>query len=240
MKLIYEERFENLNNWNFEHGFIRNKELQYYTNRNIELNKGLIIYGKKENILNENYDSKSDDWRKNRKYAEYTSSSINTKGKFDFKYGVIEVKAKIPVAKGAWPAIWLMGTEEQHPFCDEVDIMEYYLSEDKPTILANFLYSYNGEHNWITKKVCLNYFKNKDKDWENKFHIWKLDWNPKYMKIYIDGELINEIKIDDIKGNKFKKKYYILLNLAIGSNGGTPDDSKMPLQYKIEYIKVYQ
>ena len=63
-------------------------------------------------IKNKLYDFSSDDWRKNREYCEYTSSSINTKDKFEFKYGVSEVKAKIPTADGAWPAIWLLGSEE--------------------------------------------------------------------------------------------------------------------------------
>lgn len=240
MKLVFEEYFKNLDNWNFEEGFIRNNELQYYTNKNVELLNGLKIYGREENIKNSLFDSNSSDWRKNRKYAEYTSSSINTKGNFEFQYGIMEVKAKIPTADGAWPAIWLMGSEEEYPYCDEVDVMEYYLCDNIPTILANFMWSNNGEYNWSIKQVSFDYFKNKDIDWENKFHIWKLDWQEDYMRIYIDDELINELNISNIKDNKFKKKYYILLNLAIGKNGLKPEDIDMPLIYEIEYVKVYQ
>lgn len=240
MELVFEEYFNNLDNWNFEEGFIRNCELQYYTNNNVELSKGLKIYGKKEKIKNKLYDSSSDDWRKNREYCEYTSSSINTKDKFEFKYGVLEVKVKIPTADGSWPAIWLLGSEEEYPYCDEVDVMEYYMCGDSPSILANFMWSNNGEYNWSTKQLSLDYFKNKDNDWENKFHIWKLDWTEEYMRIYIDDELINEINISNIKGNKFKKKYYILLNLAIGRKGLRPNDNDLPLIYEIEYVKLYQ
>ncbi len=82
--------------------------------------------------------------------------------------------------------------------------------------------------------------KSIDKDWTNKFHVWKLDWQEEYMRIYIDNELINEINIKNIQGNKFKKKYYILLNLAIGRKGLKPIDSAMPLTFEIEYVKVYQ
>lgn len=60
------------------------------------------------------------------------------------------------------------------------------------------------------------------------------------MKIYLDNELINEINISKIKGSKFKKKYFILLNLAIGKNGFKPNSSNMPLKYVIEYVKVYK
>ena len=240
MTLIFEEYFNNLDNWNFEEGFIRNYELQYYASNNVKFSNGLKIYGKKEKIRNKLYDCSSDDWRKNRKYAEYTSSSINTKGKFEFKYGVLEVKAKIPTSDGSWPAIWLLGSEEKYPFCDEVDVMEYYMCGDSPSILANFMWSNNGEYNWSTKQLSLDYFKNKDNNWENKFHIWKLDWTKEYMRIYIDDELVNEININNIKGNKFKKKYYILLNLAIGRKGLRPNDNDLPLVYEIEYVKVYQ
>lgn len=240
MKLVFEEYFHNLDNWNFEKGFVRNYELQYYTDKNVEFSNGLKIYGKKAKIKNEKYDSNSDDWRLNREYSEFSSSSINTKEKFEFKYGVLEVKAKIPTADGSWPAIWLLGSEEEYPFCDEVDVMEYYLCGDSPSILANFMWSNNGEYNWSSKNISIDYFKNKDRDWENKFHIWKLDCQEDYMRIYIDNELINEINISNIKGNKFKKKYYILLNLAIGRKGLKPKNSDIPLIYEIEYVKVYQ
>lgn len=237
-KLIFYEKFKNLNNWNFEYGFIRNEELQYYTDKNIKLENGLIIYGKEEKIKNENYNKNSNDYRKNRKYADYTSSSINTKGKFEFKYGILEVKAKIPTADGAWPAIWLLGSEEDWPHSDEVDIMEYYLYNNRPSILGNFMY-YNESCIWSTKAISLKFFKEQNENWENQFHIWKLDWTEKYMKIYLDNELINEINISKIKGNKFKKKYFILLNLAIGKKGLKPISDLMPLEFIIEYVKVY-
>lgn len=240
MKLIFDEHFKNLNNWNFEYGFVRNKELQYYTDKNIELNNGLTIYGKEEEVINQNYIEGSSDWRESRKIANYTSSSINTRGKFDFKYGIMEVKAKIPISKGAWPAIWLLGSEDDWPYGDEIDIMECYLWCDQPTILGNFMYYSNNQINWSTKQVQISYFKDKDSSWEDKFHIWKFDWTEHYMRIYLDDELINEIKIDDIKGDIFKKRYYILLNLAIGGHGAIPLKEEIPLKYEIEYVKVYQ
>lgn len=60
------------------------------------------------------------------------------------------------------------------------------------------------------------------------------------MKIYIDDKLINEINISNINGNKFKREYYILLNLVICRKGLKPKDSDIPLIYEIEYVKVYQ
>ncbi len=240
MKLILEEHFDNLNNWNFEYGFVRNHEDQYYVDRNIKLENGITIYGKKEKIENSNYDRNSQDWRKNRRFGYYTSTSINTKGHFDFKYGMMEVKARIPISIGAWPAIWLMGSEEEYPYCDEVDIMEMYLWQNQPTILGNFMYYGNQQCNWNTKMIAANYFKEKDNNWENQFHIWKLDWNNQYMRIYLDDELINQIEIAKFKNGNFHKNYYILLNLAIGGHGALPEEGELPLKYEIEYVKVYQ
>lgn len=240
MRLIFEEYFKDLKNWNFEYGFIRNNELQYYTDKNVSYGDGLKIYGKKERIGNKLYDPSSFDWRLNREFADYTSSSINTKDKFSFKYGVMEVKAKIPVADGAWPAIWMLGSEEEYPYCDEVDVMEYYLCEERPTILANFMWSETGLYNWSTKQISLEYFQSKDEHWADKFHIWKTIWTSKCFQIFIDDELINSINTEDIPGNKFKKNYYILLNLAIGRKCFYPKDESLPLVYEIEYVKVYQ
>lgn len=240
MKLVFEEYFENLKNWNFEEGFVRNQELQYYTKRNVEYGRGLKICARKEQVRNEQYDSSSQLWTRSREYAEYTSSSINTKGKFEFQYGALEVKAKIPVADGAWPAIWLMGSEQEWPFCDEVDVMEQYLCEDKPTVLANFMWSSRGEQNWSTKQIALEYFRAKNPDWQNNFHVWKLDWQEDEMSIYVDEELINQINIANIPSDAFRKKYYILLNLAVGKDGVKPKKADLPLVYEIEYVKVYQ
>lgn len=239
-ELVFFENFNNLNCWNYEHGFVRNKELQYYTNNNIVLENGIKIIAQKEKVKNENYIPNNDDWRKGREYANYTSSSINTFEHFSFQYGIMEVKAKIPTSKSAWPAIWLLGDDEGWPHGDEIDIMEFYLIKNVPSILCNFMY-YNIDHeDWNSKVIDLDYFLKKDANWTDKFHIWKLDWTDKYMKVYIDDELINSIEIDKIPGNKFKRKYYILLNLAIGRNEITPDDDEFPMEYNIEYVKVWQ
>ena len=68
MKLVFEEYFNNLDNWNFEERFIRNYEVQYYMDRNIECSNNLKRYGKK--IKNKLYHSSTDDWIKNRKYCD--------------------------------------------------------------------------------------------------------------------------------------------------------------------------
>lgn len=240
MKLIFEDYFRDLQNWNFEEGFVRNQEPQYYTDKNVEFGDGLQIIGKAERVRNELYNPGDESWVRNREYAEYTSSSLNTRGKFEFRYGTLEVKARIPVADGAWPAIWLMGSEDEWPFCDEIDVMEQYLCEGAPTILANFMWSSRGECNWSTKQIALEYFKSKSSNWQNEFHVWKLEWREDYLGIYIDNELINQISTAGMPGDAFRKKHYILLNLAIGKDGVKPKEVDLPLIYEVEYVRVYQ
>ena len=100
--------------WGYEIGSIRNNELQYYTSRseNVRAEKGtLLIEGRREAYQG---------------YA-YTSASINTRGRFEFLYGRVEVRAKLPTGNGTWPAIWMLGTnigEVGWPTCGEIDIME--------------------------------------------------------------------------------------------------------------------
>ena len=107
--------------WTFEEGFVRNKELQWYQTANATCKDGLlVIEGRKEQVKNPEYDAGSTSWRKKRELAEYTSSSIQTRGKREFLYGRFEVRAKIPVTSGAWPAIWTLGVRKPWPHVERL------------------------------------------------------------------------------------------------------------------------
>ena len=125
--------------WNYEQGYARNEEAQWYQPDNAVCKGGsLIIEARKEHGRpNPLYVPGSNDWRKKREFIEYTSSSVTTAGKKEFLYGRFEVRARIPVAKGAWPAIWLLGSHMEWPSCGEIDMMEYYHIKGIPHILAN-------------------------------------------------------------------------------------------------------
>lgn len=254
-ELVWHDEFDkdgevDASSWSFEQGFVRNNELQWYQEDNANCKDGLlVIEGRKERVKNPKYNPDSKSWRENREYAEYTSSSIKTRGKREFKYGRFEVRAKIPVASGSWPAIWTLGTSQKWPSCGEIDMMEYYKIGGEPHILANAAWSSKSGSSpkWDSSKIPFSKFLQKDPDWVNKFHIWRMDWDHESIRLYLDDELLNEIPLSTtVNGehgeytNPFKQPHYILLNLAMGSNGGDIDDSALPMKYEIDYVRVYQ
>lgn len=119
----------NAKNWECELNFVRNeKALQLYTNRakNIRQQGGcLVIEAFYEKQKNKNYEKNSPQWIKNREYAEYTSGSVNSKNKFSFQYGKLEIRAKIEHGRGVWPALWALGNninKVSWPACGEIDL----------------------------------------------------------------------------------------------------------------------
>ncbi len=237
--------------WSFEKGFARNEELQWYQSDNAVCKNGVLtITGRKEQIKNTNFDATSNSWQKNREYAGYTSSSLKTEGKKEFQYGRFEIRVKIPTASGAWPAIWTLGKSMEWPSNGEIDIMEYYRIKDVPHILANTAWGTEQRFNakWDSSATPFSHFLEKDPNWADKFHIWRMDWDEEYIRLYLDDELLNETSLEDTYNgslgknkNPFRQPHYLLLNLAIGGiNGGIPDDTAFPMVYEIDYVRVYQ
>ena len=254
-ELVWHDEFNqdgvvNEKSWSFEKGFVRNKEQQWYQEDNAFCKDGLlVIEGRKERVENPNYNENSSSWREKRRFAEYTSSCIKTKGKWSFKYGRMEVRARIPVQSGAWPAIWTLGNDQKWPACGEVDLMEFYRINGEPKLLANA--AWNGKKGsapqWNSKSISYSYFTEKDSSWAEKFHVWRMDWDQESICLYLDDELLNKIPLSTtVNGergdfsNPFKQPHYILLNLAMGANGGKVDESCLPMKYEIDYVRIYQ
>lgn len=229
-------------NWRFENGFVRNNEIQWYQKENALCKNGFLeITGKKEQKPNPNHEENSKNWRKNRTNIEYTSASLVMKKELAFKYGKVEVRAKIDVQTGLWPAIWTLGVDGQWPANGEVDIMEYY--DDK--ILANFaIAGKKGGAIWDSYKKPIESLGGKK--WAEDFHNWTLIWTENKMEIYVDDILLNDInlkktfnKSDGI--NPFRQPHYVLLNLAMGGDhGGSLQNTHLPSMYLVDYVRVYQ
>lgn len=262
MSLVWHDEFNgiggpNPNMWRFESGFVRNEEDQWYQSDNATMQNGeLTILGRKEQVKNPNYQAGSGDWKKNREYANYTSSCIVVKDPYVFKYGTMIVRAKVPISQGAWPAIWSVGNWWEWPLNGEIDMLEFY----KQKIHANVCWGgdWRWTGTWNSANKPITHFTDRDPAWADKYHIWRMDWDSKYIRIYLDGELMNETDLaltfnkgDNGAGeggyqNPYSNDYAgfgqrMMLNLAIGGVNARPiDESAFPLEYKIDYIRIYQ
>ncbi len=231
-QMVWSDEFEGSglpdpSNWGYEKGYVRNNELQYYTEKRLENarmeNGNLIIEARRDN------------WNGN----EYTSASLYTRGKREFQYGIFEIRAKIDIRKGSWPAFWTLGVSEEWPSNGEVDIMEYYNGK----LHANVAWGTNTrwEAKWDSQTKAV------DSEFAKDFHIWRMHWTEEKIDLYVDDFLQNTTDLSTtINGNlaklrnPFHQKAYIMINQAIGSNGGDPSGTTFPIQYIIDYVRVYQ
>lgn len=230
-------------NWKYEHGFVRNHELQWYQPQNAFCRNGLLtIEARREHLPNPNYVPQSANWKSNRQFIEYTSASMNTRGLHNWQYGRMVMRARIPVDSGLWPAFWTLGVSKPWPSNGEIDIMEYY----RNYLLANIACgtATPSKAKWYSTKTPLNTF---NADWSKSFHTWRMDWDKDAISLYVDDQLLNRVELRDLINqdgsnfNAFMQPHYLLINMAVGGdNGGDPSSTAFPRRYEIDYVRVYQ
>jgi beta-glucanase (GH16 family) len=229
--------------WNYEVGFVRNAEMQYYTKddlNNARVENGmLIIEGRKQQIPNPKYNPNLDSWMAKREFAQYTSASITTRGRESWTYGRIEVRAKLPRGKGTWPAIWTLGDniyKVKWPKCGEIDIMEQ-VGKDPDWIYGTVHYSADDKHISSGGKI-------RAVDPVADFHIYAINWYDDHIDFFFDSTKYFTFPLDKAglgADNPFRKPQYLIINLALGGSwGGEIDDSIFPQEYLIDYVRVYK
>ncbi|HEU5397534.1 MAG TPA: family 43 glycosylhydrolase, partial [Verrucomicrobiae bacterium] len=215
-KLVWHDEFEtngppNPANWNFEHGFVRNEELQWYQPENAYCTNGtLVIEARREHKPNPGYVPGRTNWRTSREWIDYTSASLTTRGLHEFKYGKFEMRARIDTRLGSWPAFWTLGTQiHGWPACGEVDIMEYYTGQ----VLANVAYAVDGKAVWSSPRQSL---ANLGADWPDLFHVWTMEWDESGIDLRLDGRRVNHFDVATAdasdRGNPFHQPVYFILN----------------------------
>jgi beta-glucanase (GH16 family) len=214
-----------------------NGEVQHYTNRieNSSVNNGFLdITAIKESFTDQG------------QTKQYTSARLNSK--FAFTYGRVDVRAKLPFGDGTWPAIWTLGKninedggywDNQYgtvgwPACGELDIMEHGLHPtNQVSVAIHTPSSYGGTVNTSIQTLA---------DVANNFHIYTMNWSPDQITFLIDGvgfyTYNPAVKNDDTW--PFYLEQYLLLNIAMGGNGGAIDPNFSQSSMVIDYVRVYQ
>jgi len=233
-ELVWQDEFDtdgspDVENWNYDIGKGSNgwgnNESQYYTDRaeNVTVVDGVLkITAKKESFEG----------------ADYTSARLRTEGKFDFTYGRVDVKAKLPSGGGAWPAIWMLGSNFSTvgwPKCGEIDIMEYVANN--PGTVQSALHTPSSSGATINMKATS--IANET----SEFHIYSVIWSDKNIKFLVDGEDFYTYD-PDVKNEStwpFNADQFLILNVALGGTlGGTIDPGFDETVMEIDYVRVYQ
>lgn len=233
--LVWSEEFDytglpDASIWNMETGGggWGNNELQNYTDRedNASVNDGYLTITAKE----ESYGGR-----------DYTSARITTQNKFDFQYGKIEARIKLPYGQGIWPAFWMLGTNISSvgwPSCGEIDIMELVGGTNRDNVSHSTIHWDNaGQHASYGESYTLP-----NGIFADDFHVFSVEWDAQSIRGFVDGTQYFVADITPSGLSEFHEDYFIILNLAVGGNWpGSPDaNTVFPQTMQVDYIRVYK
>lgn len=233
-ELVWADEFDtdgapNSSNWTYDlgngDGGWGNAELQFYTDRpdNVEVVDGnLKITAKRESLSGFNY----------------TSARVKSEGKFEFQYGKVEARAKLPKGAGTWPAIWMLGSDYQTntwPACGEIDIMEHI--GNNPDVIYGTLHSpssFGASQNSGTVSVA---------GVTDEFYVYGMEWTEDRITFTVDGEPYYSYAPDEKNADTwpFDKPFFLIMNVAMGGTfGGDVDGNFTSGSMEVDYIRVYQ
>lgn len=218
-----------------------NNEQQHYTNliTNSFANNGeLNIVAKKETFTDQGYTK------------NYTSARLNSK--FAFKYGRVDVRAKVPKNQGTWPAIWLLGRNINEPggffastygntnwpACGEIDMMEYGIFPSAPeNFIQSTLHTPSSSGNSVNHGGMLA-----SSDITDNYHIYSMNWSPNQITFLLDGVAYYTYNpaVKNASTWPFDKEQYLLLNIAMGGVAGNIPSTFTNASMIIDYVRVYQ
>ncbi|MGI4872328.1 MAG: glycoside hydrolase family 16 protein [Janthinobacterium lividum] len=208
-----------------------NNELQATTNRadNLTVSGGFLnIIAKAESYHNKNY----------------TSARINTKGKQDFGYGRLDVRAKLPQGKGIWPAIWMLGTNDDAvgwPACGEIDIMELRGSDPTRNLTTMHFGTSPADHKQKGTIYALP-GATAANNLATSFHTYSVLRSRDKLEFFLDGVSYYSFSTADASPYPFNNPFYAILNLAVGGDfDGNPDATTVfPQTLQVDYVRFSQ
>jgi beta-glucanase (GH16 family) len=203
-----------------------NNELEYYTaGENLYLQDGkMIIEARSESKGGKNY----------------TSTRLTTQNKKTFKFGRIDIRAKLPRGRGIWPAFWMLGnniSSVSWPKCGEMDIMEL-LGHEPAKVYSTVHYGPGPGSIQISRS------KTAAVPYSDDFHLYSLIWETDRMQFMVDNEVISDVRKADLGSNNypFNEPFFLLINVAVGGNWpGSPDaTTRLPQWMMVDYVRVFQ
>lgn len=164
----------------------------------------------------------------------YTSARLKSENLFEFTYGRVEVRAKLPASTGTWPAIWMLGADYETntwPGCGEIDIMEQ-TGQDKNKVLATVHHpavspgAGDGSDTILTTSTT-------------EFHNYTVEWTPETITFLVDDTVYHTVA--NSPDLPFESDFFLILNIAMGGTlGGTIDPAFTEDTMEIDYVRVYQ
>jgi beta-glucanase (GH16 family) len=236
-QLVWSDEFNgstlNTQDWNYEQGNNNgwgNHELENYTNRtqNVFLSTGHLVIEARQ----ESYGGNT-----------YTSGRITTQNKRSFTYGRIDIRAKLPVTKGMWPALWMLGsniTSVPWPGCGETDIME--LVGSAPGRVTGSLHWQQAGGSEGTYNN--NYYLAAGQDFSQQFHVFSLVWQNNIVQFLVDDQVYVSGGSANVTSGTypFNSPFFFIFNVAVGGDWPGPPDSTtgFPQRMFVDYVRVFQ
>ncbi|MFJ9062011.1 discoidin domain-containing protein [Streptomyces sp. NPDC102409] len=231
--------------WRADPGTGPNNELENYTDhRNAALDGAghLVMEARKEVTAGS---SCPRDPLSGSTTCQYTSARMNTGATFQFTYGRVEARIKVPKGNGLWPAFWMMGgdflTGRPWPYNGEIDIMEILGKDVKTAYSTVHAPAYNGGGG-----IGAPYTLPGNADFSDDFHTWVADWNSKGITYSLDGRTVLTLDKEQVEQTRgpwiFDHPHYLILNLAVGGDWPGPTDAGTPFPAKmlVDHVRVYQ
>ncbi len=201
-----------------------NNELQFYRRENTSVQNGFLTIEARQ----ESFGGRS-----------YTSSRIKTEGLQSFKFGRIDIRARMPFGKGIWPALWMLGdniSEIGWPFCGEIDIMEMIGGEENTV---------HGTVHWQSDQGYANFGHSRrlsSGTLADKFFVYSVIWDERKITWLLDNQPYGSIDLTPSHLDEFREPFFFLFNVAVGGNWpGNPDaTSTYPQRMVVDYVRVFQ
>jgi beta-glucanase (GH16 family) len=241
-RLVWSDNFNgptgagpNPGKWNFDTGVWGNEELELYTSRpvNAELDgRGhLVIMARAEAYPGPGKATRS-----------YTSARLQTLHTFQFEYGLVEARIKVPAGQGLLPAFWMLGNNAYQPNgwpgSGEIDTMEILGS--KPHVVHGTIH---GPWPWAGNEVPASLRSRPSL--ASGFHVYGVEWEPERISFMLDGSVYETITPADLRAGAawpFKHPYFLLLDLAVGGDwAGSPSlTTQFPAKMIVDWVRIWQ